>query len=168
MTTSPRTGICLIEDVKTGRLIETAIGPVEPDDLRHLGSGWRFDWRTAVETDEVFKLIAPGAREGILGLLALRRHDNYVEVTLLESHPQNVGRIKEFRGIAGSLLAFAAQLSFGIGGEGFIAIVAKTELIEHYQRVFGFERVAQSQRMILTTGAAARLIAQYTGRQTHE
>jgi len=158
----------MIEDVNTGRPIETDVRPVEPHDLLHLGSGWRFDWRTAVETEEVFKLIDLGAPDAVLGLLALSRHENYVEVTLLESHPQNVGRTKQFRGIPGSLLAFAAQLSFSIGGEGFIAIVAKTELIEQYERVYGFERVAQSQRMILTTAAAARLIAQYRGRQSRE
>jgi hypothetical protein len=73
-----------------------------------------------------------------------------------------------FRGIPGSLLAFAAQLSFAIGGEGFIAIDAKNELIEHYQRVYGFERLGHSQRMILTTGAAARLISRYGGRPPHE
>ena len=133
-----------------------------------MGPGWRFDWRDAVESVEVFKLIDPAAPDAILGLLALRRHENYVEVTLLESHPQNVGRTKRFRGIAGSLFAFAAQLSFAIGGEGFIAIDAKTELIEHFQRVYGFERLGHSQRMILTTGAAARLIGQYGGRPSHE
>jgi len=158
----------MIEDVETGRLIATDVRPVEADDLLRLGPGWRFDWRAAVEGIEVFKLIDPGAPDAIQGLLALKRHKNYVEVTLLESHPQNVGRTKRFRGIPGCLFAFAARLSIEIGGEGFIAIDAKTELIEHYQRVYGFERLGQSQRMILTTGAAARLIGQYGGRPPHE
>jgi hypothetical protein len=88
-------------------------------------------------------------------------------VTLLESHPQNVGRTKKFRGIAGSLFAFAVQLSFELGGDRFIAIDAKTELLEHYQLTYGFERLGHSQRMILTTGAAARLIGRYGGRSPH-
>ncbi len=158
----------MIEDVETGGLIHTDVRPVEPGDFLRLGLGWTFDWRAAVESQEIFKLIVPTAQESILGLLALKRHRSFVEVTLLESNPQSVGRTKRFRGIPGNLFAFAAQLSFSIGGEGFIAIVSKTELIEHYQRVYGFERVAQSQRMILTTVGAARLIAQYSGRQTHE
>ena len=157
----------MIEDVETGRLITTDVYPVEPDDLKHLGPAWRFDWRAAIENGEVFKLIDPVAPDAVLGLLALRRHQNYVEVTLLESHPQNVGRTKKFRGIPGSLFAFAAQLSFEIGGEGFIAIDAKTELVEYYQRVYGFERLGHSQRMILTTEASVRLISQY-GRAPHE
>ena len=61
-----------------------------------------------------------------------------VEGGLLESHPQHVGKAKRFRGIAGSLFAFAAQLSFAIGGEGFVTIDAKSELIEHYRWVYGF------------------------------
>jgi hypothetical protein len=158
----------MIEEVKTGRIVTTDVRPVEPADFQHRGLSWRFDWRTAVESEEVFKLIDPAVPDSILGLVALRRHENYVEVTLLESHPQNVGRTKRFRGIPGSLFAFAAQISFAIGGEGFIAIEAKTELIAHYQRAYGFERVGHSQRMILTTEAASRLIVQYGGRPPHE
>jgi hypothetical protein len=47
-------------------------------------------------------------------------------------------------------------------------IDAKSELVEHYQRVYGFARLGNSQRMILTTGAAARLIDQYGGRRPNE
>jgi hypothetical protein len=158
----------MIEDVKTGRLITTDVLPVEPDDVRGLGLDWRFDWRAAVEREEVFKLIDPIVPDEILGLLALERRENYVEVTLLESSPQNVGRNKGFRGIAGSLFAFAARLSFELGGEGFIAIDAKNELLDHYRLTYGFERIGRSQRMILSTVAAARLIGKYGGRPSDE
>lgn len=161
-------GIGMIEEVETGRLIATEVRPVEPDDFRALGPGWRFDWRTAVKAAEVFKLLNPTAPNEILGLLALKRRRNYVEVTLLESHPQHVGKTKKLRGIPGSLFAFAAELSFAIGGEGFITIDAKTELIEHYRRVYGFERVGNSQRMFLDTEPAMALITQYGGRPSHE
>jgi hypothetical protein len=155
-----------IKDVETHDLIATEVGPVEPDDLRDLAPDWKFDWRSAVAGIEVFKLIDPTAADAILGLLAIRRHDNYVEVTLLESLPGSVGRTKKFVGIPGSLFAFAAQLSFAIGGEGFIAIEAKTNLIEHFRSLYGFERVGQSQRMILDTESAANLISQFGGRTT--
>jgi hypothetical protein len=68
----------MIEDIATGRLIATEVRPVEPDDFRDLGLGWGFDWRAAVESAEVFKLVDPTAPVQILGLLALRRHKNYV------------------------------------------------------------------------------------------
>ena len=33
----------MIEDVETGRHIETDVRPVEPDDFLRFGPGWRFD-----------------------------------------------------------------------------------------------------------------------------
>jgi hypothetical protein len=158
----------MIEDVKTGRFIPGEVRPVDAGDFDGLEQGWRFDWRAEVRTKEIFKLIDPATPGAILGLLALQRCANYVEVTLLESHPEQVGRTKQFRGIADSLFAFAAQLSFELGGAGFVAIDAKTELIEHYQRTYGFERVGKSQRMILGTVAAQRPISTYGGRPGHE
>ena len=63
---------------------------------------------------------------------SLRRQNNYIEVTLLESRPHSVGRTTKFVGIPGSLFAFAA-LSFAIGREGFTVVEAKTNLIEHLE-----------------------------------
>jgi hypothetical protein len=168
ITVGERTSIGMIEEVVTGLVISTEVRPVEPNDFRRLDSGWRFNWLAAVESAEVFKLVDPSAPGFIFGLLSLRRCKGYIEVTLVESHPLSVGQHKRFRGIAGSLFAFAAQLSFELGGEGFIVIDAKTELFEHYNRTYGFERLGHSQRMILTTGPAARLIQEYAGRQDHE
>lgn len=156
----------MIEDVETGRFLMTVVLPVEPNDFRRLGPGWRFDWRVAVEDSEVFKLVDPTESGVVLGLLGLRRHVDHVEVILLESHPRNVGKTKKYKGIPGSLLAFAAQLSFAIGGEGFLAIDAKTELIEHYRDSYGFDRIGRGSRMVLTTANAARLIERHVGRPT--
>jgi hypothetical protein len=158
----------VIEDVFTGRIIRAEVRPVDAADLRRLGAGWRFDWRSDVLDREVFKLVDPKTAQTILGLVALKRCDGYVEVTLLESHPSNVGRTKRFRGIPGSLFAFAAKLSFEHGGGGFLVMDAKSELLEHYQRMYGFERVGRSQRMVLTTAGAMRLIAEYDRGPDHE
>lgn len=153
----------MVDDSETDRPIVTDVRPIEPEDFARLGPGWRFDWRDAVESAEVFKLIDHNAPDLILGLMGLKRHDHYVEVTLLESHPRSIGKAKKFRGVPGRLFAFAARLSFAIGGAGFIVIDAKTELIDHFERVYGFERIGRSQRMILTTAGAVRLIARYEG-----
>jgi hypothetical protein len=53
----------MIEEIDTGRDIRTEVRPVEPGDLRRLGTGWRFNWRAAVGDMEVFKLIDPKAHE---------------------------------------------------------------------------------------------------------
>jgi hypothetical protein len=158
----------MIEDVVTGRVIGTEVRPVRSGDLRELGRGWRFDWRVAVENMEVFKLVDPTIPQVILGLLGLTRCPNYVELPLVESHASHVGPSKRLRGIPGSLFAFAAQLSFELGGEGFLALDAKSELIEHFQRTYGFQRVGHSRSMVLATGAAARLIDLYGRSSTDE
>lgn len=82
----------------------------------------------------MFKLVAADEPDSILGLMSLVRQEGYVEVNLLENSPPNVGAGKIFKGIAGSLLAFAAKLSFGLGHEGVIMLMSKTALIGHYRK----------------------------------
>lgn len=156
----------MIEDIETGRFLETEVLPAGPKDLRHPGRNWRFDWRAAAKDSEVFKLVDPANPETVLGLLGLRRHSDHVEVTLLESDPRHVGKAKKYRGIPGGLLAFAAQLSFANGSGGYLAMTAKTELVEHYRDVYGFEKIGRGGRMVLDTVNAAKLIGQYAGRPT--
>jgi hypothetical protein len=151
----------MIEDVETGRRIATAVKAIDPRDLRSLGRGWRLDWKDIARTAEVFKLIRPRAPRRPLGLIALERHGDFVEITHLEAHPDHVGRGKKLRGIAGNLIAYAAQVSLEMGAEGFVALVAKTELIDHYRKTYGFQRVGNSHRMILGELAASRLIRTY-------
>jgi hypothetical protein len=151
----------MIEEVRTGRRIGTSVRPVEARDFRGLRVGWKFDWAIAATSMRVFKLVDPTDPDGILGLMALEQRENYVEVGLLECSAENVGQNKRFRGIAGSLFAFAAHLSFEIGAQGFITIEAKSELVDHFKQTYGFERVGNSQRMILGTLPASRLIATY-------
>ena len=153
----------MIEDIETGRQIATDILPVDPGDIMTLGPGWNFDWSIEIADHEVYKLIDPANPGGTLGLIAIDRCDKHIEIILLESSPPNVGRSKRFGGIAGSLIAFAAQISFKIGGEGFLALDAKTELIEHYRRAYGFERVGR-RRMILATDASILLVRKYVRR----
>ena len=147
----------MIEDTRTGQLVAADILPVDPEDIEFV-TGWRFDWRAEVAEAEVFKLVGEVKPAEILGLMSVLRRQGYIEVRLLESAPGNVGRLKRWRGIAGNLLAFAAQLSFASGGEGFVLLVAKTELINHYQTLYGFVRHGHSQKMVLDTLAAMNLI----------
>lgn len=100
--------------------------------------------------------------------MPLQRLEGFVRVQLLESSIPHVGSDKLWRAIAGSLLAFAAQLSFNLGFEGFLDLSAKTHLIEHYRNEYGFEQIGRTQKMILTPRAAANLILVYNGGPTDE
>jgi hypothetical protein len=153
----------MIEDVNTGERSETIVLPVVMSDLRTLGPGWRFDWIGQLKVTEVFKLIVPSDPNRVLGLIALERceQDKYIRIATLESNPNDVGQSKTRRGIAGSLLAFAAQLSFELYHDGLIALDAKTVLLDHYRVTYGFKRMGHSQRMILYTAASSKLIRDY-------
>jgi hypothetical protein len=93
--------------------------------------------------------------------MSIERSTTYVEVILIESNPKDVGREKRYRGIPGHLLAFVAKLSFELGHDGFVKLIAKTELIDHYVQEYGFSRHGYSHIMILDTDAALRLIATF-------
>lgn len=115
----------MILEVATGRLIETIVVPLDVADLGSLGSGWHFDWSVAHRRFEVYRVKTRDDPTMIHAMIALTRRSNFVEVDLLECHPINVGRNKRFDGAAGLLFAFAAQLSFDLGGEGFVAFNSK-------------------------------------------
>ena len=157
----------MIEHVRTGEQVETIILPATLEELRSLEQGWRLSWVDANLVSTVYKLVAPSFADRILGLIAIRRiQQQYVEVKLLESNPRDVGSGKENRGIAGSLLAFAAEDSIFIGGEGCLTIDAKTALMPHYEKAYGFRRLGHSQRMLLEPMDAAKLIRSFSGEPT--
>ena len=119
----------MIEEVDTDRVIRTEVRPVKPGDFRGLGSGWRFDCRAAVEGMEVFKLIDPEAPEAVVGL----RTEAVLELCRGNARRVSPAKCRTSQAFSGeylkSLFAFAAQLSFERGGEGFLVIDAKTELL---------------------------------------
>ncbi len=90
--------------------------------------------------------------------MSIGRQQGFIEIKLLESSPPNVGKGKVFKGIAGSLLAFAGKLSFELNNDGVLMLISKTVLIEHYSKTYGFIRYQRSQKLILGTTASARLI----------
>ena len=156
-----------VEEVATGRSFDTQITTAKLRDIRSLGDSWRFDWSLELKRHKVFKLTIPEAGSTVQGLVSLSREEGYIQVVLIESHPQNVGQSKRFAGVAGNLMAFAAKLSFEVGNDGCIAFDAKTELIDHYAKTLGARRVGKSQRMVVYPADAAKLVKHYFG-GTHE
>lgn len=149
----------MIEDLETGRRLSAEVHLVSQGDLGSIGTGWTLgDWAEHARTYETYKLVATEHPDEILGMMSIVREVGFVEVVLIESTPDNVGRKKRIRGVPGQLLAYAAELSDRIGNDGFVRLVAKTKLIDHYVREYGFERFGSTQIMILNTAAAADLV----------
>lgn len=152
-----------IEEVATGRALDTEITRASLAEVESLEASWRFDWRIEYRDAEVYKLTAGEHGPRIHGLISLVRRDDFIEVKLLESHPDNVGRHKLYAGVAGNLFAFAAKLSFDLGHDGFVAFRAKTVLIAHYEQSIGARRIGRGQGMRLESPAAERLVTRYFG-----
>lgn len=79
---------------------------------------------------------------------------------LIESAKFNKGKHKIYAGVPGNLVAFACQMSFDNGYEGFLAFDAKTSLIRHYQETLHVTHY-KGTKMFIETPAALRLINQY-------
>lgn len=67
---------------------------------------------------------------------------------------------KTYKDVPGNLVAFACNLSFQKGGEGFVSFTSKTELIDHYIRTLGAYHIG-GRLMIIDDIAARRLIDKF-------
>ena len=153
-----------VVEVATGRKYVTKIRRMERAMIVALNEeGWRFDWARQLAVGDVYALLIPKAGQAIHGLMSLSREEGFIQLHLLESHPENVGRSKKFRGVAGNLVAYAARMAFELGFKGHVAFEAKTELISHYEQTLGARRIRGTQRMYLDRAASTKLVAQYFG-----
>lgn len=71
-----------------------------------------------------------------------------------------MGKSKVYAGVPGNLVAFACRLSFQRGHEGNVSFLAKSQLIEHYERTLGAFHFG-GRIMIIETSAALKLIDKY-------
>ncbi|HEV2482503.1 MAG TPA: hypothetical protein VGS79_22720 [Puia sp.] len=106
--------------------------------------------------------------EMILGLMRLTDHPgDGIEIALLEVSAENRRGKKKFAHIAGCMIAFACRESFKRGYEGWVFLVPKTYLVQHYSSKYGFifVPIRTSSRpdgfMELNTGGSLRMIKRY-------
>ena len=60
-----------------------------------------------------------------------------IEIKLLASSVENIGKGRIYEGIAGCLIAFAGRLAVvKYGAEACVSLVPKTELINHYMQKY--------------------------------
>jgi hypothetical protein len=96
----------------------------------------------------------------IQGLISFTDDYDFLYMNLIETAPHNFGKAKQYRGVAGNLVAYVCMKSFDKGFDGFVCFDAKTQLIEHYEKSLGAFRIS-SQRMAIETNAAKNLVARY-------
>jgi hypothetical protein len=145
--------------VKTDyRLVELA----EVQDLKR--KGWRFDWAEPFRNGyDVYRLSVLGDYE-IQGLVALKpeARSHAIKIDIVESAPTNVGRGGRYEGVGGHLFAIAAKISIERGFGGYTYFVAKSTLIEHYNKELGAVMINPRHRiMAIEEKAAKTLIDRY-------
>ncbi len=82
-----------------------------------------------------------------------------IHVNLLEVSSENVGNKKQYRNIAGCLIAYCCRLSFERGYGGFVSLIPKTQLIRHYQEKYGFEQFGR--QLAVHSATSERIIQKY-------
>lgn len=130
----------------TGDFVRVQVLPVEDGDYRRLTKKrFFFDWK-AERGYEVYKLVTRGSGN-ILGLVSIDQIPNEwrIHIRLLAVSRENIGKNKEFHGIAGCLLAFVSKLALRNHGElACVSLKPKTALVKHYMQEFGMNRTGMT------------------------
>jgi hypothetical protein len=147
-----------IENVRTGEILKTQILLTSINDLKKITrkEGWNFNWKMEAKKEtsiELYKLVTVNEPEIIQGLVSCIKRDGYYNLPLIESAPFNIGRKKEYAGVAGNLVAFICKLSFEAGFEGVVSFTPKTILKDHYKLTLGAEEINKTDLAIFTKAA---------------
>lgn len=163
----------LIRNLSTGEHVRAVIERMTVKDFRVVKQSKarfvHFDWQQ-YKDQEVYKLrLAENSL--ILGLMCILHHVddgmNAVEIKLLEVCFEHTGARKKLDNIGGCLIAFACRESFKLGHDGFVFLAPKTELINHYINIHGFQHIPISRAdcpmgfMLLDGQCARKLIFKY-------
>jgi hypothetical protein len=150
-----------IVNVITGDVFNTEVLAIGSSDVKHLRSGWRFNWLKEMRLHSTYKLVIAGNLEVIQGLVSITLKEDHVFINLIESANFNIGANKVYEGVGGNLFAFACKRSFDAGLDGFVVFHAKSNLVRHYREKLGAERIGNSLVMVIETDPARRLVDTY-------
>lgn len=153
-----------LKNKKSGKFYKADVKEVEPEDFKWVQKSeqFDFDWRLEKEqANEVYKIFLVDQTDQILGLLSFKdiQDELRIHINLIEVSSQNIGKEKIYDRIAGCLLAYACEIAFEKSYDGFISLVPKTKLINHYCEKYGFQQFGR--QLGLGYDAAKELIRKY-------
>jgi hypothetical protein len=153
-----------IENVKSGLSFRTEVTQLRKSDWAILTDNnyWQFHWELEfdIPNREIYKLSLANELNVIQGLMSIEEKKDYIFIHLIESASFNIGNSKAFLGVPGNLVAFACQVSFDRGGEGYVSFLSKSKLIKHYEESLGAIHIG-GQNMVITSETAMNLINKY-------
>lgn len=130
----------MVVDRTSGQTHVVVIGIVSESDIKLLKkTKYSFNWKAISKDYPLVKLTIEGQDE-ILGVMALAEHpgDHRIEIKLLASSRENIGRNKKFEGIVSCLLAYACGKALqNYGDLACVSLVPKTVLKKHYMAKYG-------------------------------
>lgn len=151
----------ILVNLKTGEKFIGLIEILNRLDLLELKDNreFSFDWNKEIGKS-IYKIRIKGEKE-ILGLLSIIdiKEEFRIHINLIESSKNNKGKNKIIKNIAGCLIAFACKIAFKKGYGGFVSLVPKTRLINHYHNNYGF--VQAGRQMAVYMEASNSLISKY-------
>ncbi|HEY9046913.1 MAG TPA: N-acetyltransferase [Ohtaekwangia sp.] len=126
-----------VTEISTGAAKAISITPVDAKDYTHLtAKRYFFKWKEFKDNKsyKVLKLTLKGSTD-ILGIIALEYFDQEqrIEIKLLASSRENMGKAKVYEGIAGNLIAYVCRQATKLhGADAAVTLFPKTKLIPHY------------------------------------
>ena len=129
-----------IIELASGAKQSIVISKVEDDEFKILTKKrYSFIWKIEKNQASIYKLQIEEQKD-ILGVMALVDFptESRMEIKLLASSKENVGKKKLYEGIAGCLIAFACRESLKRYGQlACVSLIPKTELKSYYMKKYG-------------------------------
>ena len=156
-------------EIPTEALILPGTGFVLPD----LQMGWRFDFSKHSKGKDTFMyvLVTKSDKVRIQGCLIYKMRDKKEPyMAYLEVAPHNKGNNKEFKDVAGCLIAFACRLSFKLGESYFKGWLVfdvleankedEIKLMTLYSNKYGAKKFGETT-MLIEPSEGEKLIEKY-------
>lgn len=150
-----------IENAISGEVFDTLVAQVT-DSKQIKKPEWSFNWQVEImdKSKTVFKITTISNPTIIHGLISLTDKGDHIFMDLIESAKFNKGKNKLYKGVAGNLVAFACKTSFEKRYNGVVSFIAKTQLIDHYEKTLG-ATLFSNNRMFIDTREAHSLTTNY-------
>lgn len=125
---------------KSGELHEAVIELVQDEDWEVIEKDENFEFNWLKEKKYLVHKITLKLEREILGLVSIEDIPKELRlfIRLIEVGKKHRGKGKVYDHVAGCLLAFTCNLAFQRNYNGFISLIPKTELVNHYKSKYGF------------------------------
>lgn len=148
---------------KSGEFHEAIIELVQEEDWEIIEKDKTFKFNWKKEKKYLVHKITLKLEKEVLGLVSIEDVPKELRlfIRLIEVSKKHRGRKKVYDHVAGSLIAFTCNLAFQKDYNGFVSLIPKTELVNHYKSKYGFKEFGS--HLYLELEKSENLIKKYLG-----